>query len=753
MRVLLVCLVFVMPGFFAHAGNIVPSDSSANLEIDNSDVYFVCDGCDVEVTDTEVNGLIWGGSLGWVNLQPSDGGVFNTRLGVVSGNAWGSISGWVNFTGVFIDPENGEFSGEAFSQNRGPIIFECPGSDCVITTWRPYGCTNPAANNYDPTATVDDGSCELVVDPPVPGCTDSSANNYNPLANVDNGSCTYDEVPVDDPVDPVDPGDGGGTDIPGCTDSTANNYNQFATINDGSCLYGGDISGCMDPDSPLYDPEATISDLDACHIDSYGCLDPEALNYNPLVTISNNTCIYDTSVGCMDPLALNYNPLVTLEDGSCMYDTPGHGCTDPDALNYNPDADFDNGTCLYEEDFEIPVGGNPSEEEEGGGNISAPGDGDDDTSTPGEDLMEDSNNDSIPDILQGGQELIESLFDRVPGIVGEFGKLLNKYFADKSGFGKILTLGLLIGSILQTLPFREGNLLLSFFSFYRTKKYWGTVYDSITKQPIDPAYVTLFDEAGQAIDTSITDIDGRYSFTVGPGKYFLAAQKTDYQFPSERLAGKNYDELYSHLYFGGEVVVEKEDGIISRNIPMDPLRFNWNEYAKQKTRVTNFYKPWHRTLHFCAKVLFFVGFIFAIWVFAVSPTIFSFIILSLYIITAVFKILGLLQATPRGYLKDRNGFAVPFAIIRVYSETLHKEVKHTIVGPKGHYLLLVPNGRYHMTIEQKLQDGTYKQIQKTKPFRVRKGYIAQKITLHEKLVETSGEKFNSMFPQTQKKIS
>jgi len=723
-RVLLICLAFALPGFFAYAGNIVPSDSSANLEIDNSDVYFVCDGCDVEVTDTEVDGLIWGESLGWVNLQPSDGGVFNTRLGVVSGNAWGSISGWINFTGVFIDPENGEFSGEAFSQNRGPIIFDCPGSDCVITTWRPYGCTNPDANNYDPTATVDDGSCQGVYDPSVPGCTDPDANNYNRLADTDDGSCTYDEVP-EDPVDsPEDPGNGGG---------------------------GTDVSGCMDPESPLYDPEATVSDPNACFFESYGCTDPAALNYNPLVTISNDSCIYSGPNGCLDILALNYNPLATIEDGSCVYDQPENGCTDPTALNYSPYAIFNNGTCLYEGDFDFPVDG-PSEDGDLSDDNDVTGDGAEVTQ-PGENLMEDSNNDSIPDILQGGQELIESLFDSVPGTVGDLGKAINKYFAEKSGLAKILTLAILIGSILQTLPFREGNLLFSFFSFYKTRKYWGTVYDSVTKQPIDPAYVTLFDEAGQAIDTSITDIDGRYSFTVGPGKYFLSAQKTDYQFPSERLSGKNYDELYSHLYFGGEVVVEKQDDIISRNIPLDPLRFNWNEYAKQKTRVTNFYKPWHRTLNFLAKVLFFFGFIFAIWVFAVSPSIFSFIILSLYVITTLLKILGLLRTIPRGYLKDRNGFAVPFAIIRVYSETLHREVKHTVVGPKGHYLLLVPKGYYHMTIEQKLQDGSYQQIHKTKPFKVRKGYIAQKITLHEKLVETPTEKFDSMFKQVQNKVS
>lgn len=50
-----------------------------------------------------------------------------------------------------------------------------------------FGCTDPTADNYDPTATIDNGSCVF----PVPGCMDPSALNYDPLATVDDGSCTY----------------------------------------------------------------------------------------------------------------------------------------------------------------------------------------------------------------------------------------------------------------------------------------------------------------------------------------------------------------------------------------------------------------------------------------------------------------------------------------------------------------------------------------------------------------------------------
>lgn len=56
------------------------------------------------------------------------------------------------------------------------------------------GCMDPAANNYNASATIDDGSCTYDP-PPVPGCMDPAANNYNANATIDDGSCTYNPPP------------------------------------------------------------------------------------------------------------------------------------------------------------------------------------------------------------------------------------------------------------------------------------------------------------------------------------------------------------------------------------------------------------------------------------------------------------------------------------------------------------------------------------------------------------------------------
>jgi hypothetical protein len=117
-----------------------------------------------------------------------------------------------------------------------------------------FDCTDPNATNYNPQATVDDGSC---IYPVVPGCTDpgASLNSYNPQATIDDGSCLYVGCTDVNATNPTyytnnlgiqvlaNVSDGtcvyNQGQVPGCTDIAADNYNEDATVDDGSCTYGG----------------------------------------------------------------------------------------------------------------------------------------------------------------------------------------------------------------------------------------------------------------------------------------------------------------------------------------------------------------------------------------------------------------------------------------------------------------------------------------------------------------------------------
>jgi hypothetical protein len=105
-------------------------------------------------------------------------------------------------------------SGGGFSYTRRLLIEE---SGCELQPANP-GCTNPSADNYDPAANIDDGSCIIG------GCTDPESCHYNPQATYDNGTCF--------------------PECPGCTNPNAHNFDPLANINDGSCtvldcLYDG----------------------------------------------------------------------------------------------------------------------------------------------------------------------------------------------------------------------------------------------------------------------------------------------------------------------------------------------------------------------------------------------------------------------------------------------------------------------------------------------------------------------------------
>ena len=154
---------------------------------------------------------------------------------------------------------------------------------------------NELAFNYNPEATVDDGSCEEVV----VGCMDPTAFNYNPEANTA-GDC----IPV----------------IEGCMNELAFNYNPNANTDDGSCVPV--IYGCTDPTAFNYNPDANTENGSCVEV-VYGCTNPESVNYDPNANTDNGTCI-EPVVGCTDPASYNYDPNANVSDPeACLYDA---GC-------------------------------------------------------------------------------------------------------------------------------------------------------------------------------------------------------------------------------------------------------------------------------------------------------------------------------------------------------------------------------------------------------------------------------------------
>jgi hypothetical protein len=216
--------------------------------------------------------------------------------------------------------------------------------------------------------------CEM----PIPGCMDESSNNYNPWATVDNGTCNVSECPegqafvsmaltldnwpnetgftlVDLAVgqfyEQVLPGgfnfgdqlatytydfcvalgfeliltdtfgDGlngsasggqdGGVVITACDEEVVWELEDLSySDNDGNVHYSGavfvepceieePVVGCMDDDYVDYNPEATEAG-ECLTLHTWGCMDPEAFNYDSLATISDLNSPCNTTITIQD---------------------------------------------------------------------------------------------------------------------------------------------------------------------------------------------------------------------------------------------------------------------------------------------------------------------------------------------------------------------------------------------------------------------------------------------------------------------
>ena len=100
------------------------------------------------------------------------------------------------------------------------------------------GWTTASAVTYEVDWTISD-VCPNSGVPDILGCTDPAACNFNPAATVDDGNCLFDdalgECGGDCTADVDDDGVCDVDEIPGCTDPDAPNYNPDATDDDGSC--------------------------------------------------------------------------------------------------------------------------------------------------------------------------------------------------------------------------------------------------------------------------------------------------------------------------------------------------------------------------------------------------------------------------------------------------------------------------------------------------------------------------------------
>ncbi len=597
----------------------------------------------IVINDSTVTGYAWNDNYGWINMAPTYSGVTNTSGGVLGGYAWGQNTGWINFTGVIIGC-SGQFSGTATGDVMGTINFEC--TNCkVVTSWQKAGCGGSGG-------------------PPPPPPTHNECNSQQQCVSVNGAGSNQCSSNNDCSPPPPPPSHNECNSQQQCVSVSGAGSNQCSSNNDCAIATHKECSN-------LQCIIVSGAGTDQCSA-SNDCTQPvhnECNSQQQCVVVNgagSNQC--QTNSDCGDDTTKVYKHNECNAQKQCIL-VDGAGSNQ----------------CQMNSDCSRPI-----------------------TILPPPDEIIKIINDIIPKIIP------PIIFKNIAKIVETpVGSVISKIVSTTGVIitTMAITTGILAypASLLEVLLviMRLFSFLLLAFGIKRRAKPWGVTYDSITKQPVDPAYVTLKNIQTGKTHSAITDIDGRYGFLAEPGKYIITANKTNYAFPSQKLAGKSKDELYDNLYFGSEIEIKKQGDVIINNIPLDPLRFDWNEFAKKDKFLMKFYSRWDLVLRKVSDALFIIGFIVAIVVFFVAPYPYNTIVLGLYLFLLLLRVLGI-KPKSLGYVIDKTTRdPLSFAIIRIMLPNSNIEIGNKVTDKYGRYYCLVPKGKYYVKIEAKNSDESY----------------------------------------------
>jgi len=251
------------------------------------------------------------------------------------------------------------------------------------------------------------------------------------------------------------------------------------------------------------------------------------------------------------------------------------------------------------------------------------------------------------------------------------------------------------------LPFIQYLFTAPVLFFWRKKrKGFGTIYNTISKEPVDLAVVRLFEvkedsTRGRLIRSRVTDKGGRFFFLVQPGKYLLTVTKAGFTFPTSFLASAKEDVQFLDLYHGEILEVSEKDAVLTPNIPLDP------------SVAEKFHEPkqilWRARLRFIQHIVALSGVIASAFFAIIRPNMLAagMVVLQIGIYLIVQRIAKPRKPKSWGIVYDTSTKR-PLAnvVARIFEPKYNKLLDTQVTDSRGRYTFLLGPSEYFAVFEK-----------------------------------------------------
>ncbi|MCX6759382.1 MAG: carboxypeptidase regulatory-like domain-containing protein [Candidatus Nealsonbacteria bacterium] len=239
--------------------------------------------------------------------------------------------------------------------------------------------------------------------------------------------------------------------------------------------------------------------------------------------------------------------------------------------------------------------------------------------------------------------------------------------------------------------------------FRKKRKPWGVVFSTFNQKPLRGVIVRIYEkQTNKLIETQITDIQGRFGFLVGPGQYYIKAQKPGYILSTAKkefiFDGQQITPYKGEVIdIKGEEKGEKGEGLINVFIPLDPDTF----LVPAKRLV--FFKLFNKVESLLRKVnpyIFVSGFSFSGFALFVTPVTYNKVIFVMYLFLLGVNIITSLNLRKQyGVIKDsRTKLSLSSAVVRLFNAEYGQLVQERITDQNGRYRFLLSPGTYYLII-------------------------------------------------------